>query len=107
MENSDLSEIPTELIRKTIRKIIEAKLKTKNYDVFVSSASKEGENNFCGVVYRVSFNKSDDTSSSSKMIIKVAPQNITRRTQFRSRVMFLQEIYIYNEVNLYFHSKFY
>ncbi|XP_031627330.1 uncharacterized protein LOC116343427 [Contarinia nasturtii] len=98
MEKSDLSQIPTQLIRDTICELIEAKLNTKNYEVTVSSASKEGENNFVGVVYRVSFNKTDDTNSSSKLIVKVAPQNVTRRTQFRSRNLFLQEIYMYNEV---------
>lgn len=52
MAESNLSEIPCELVREAISELIENKLKSKKFDIFVSSASKEGENNFCGVVYR-------------------------------------------------------
>lgn len=98
----DLSEIPGEPVRQAIRETIENQLKSKNFRLKVSSASKEGENNFLGVVYRVSFNAVDvsENSANPSLIVKVAPQNETRRTQFHSREMFLQEIFMYNEVRM-------
>ena len=97
----DFSEIPGEPVHQAIREIIENQIKSKNYTVNVSSASKEGENNFLGVIYRVSFNAVDvsENSTNSSLIVKVAPQNETRRTQFHSREMFLQEIFMYDEVS--------
>lgn len=96
----DLSEIPGESVHKAIYEVIENNLQSKKFKLTVSSASKAGENNFLGVVYRVSFNRADDSVNGSKssIIVKVAPQNETQRTQFRSRDMFLQEIFLYNEV---------
>lgn len=102
MLETDLSELPSDIIRTTLLEIVENQLNSKNYKINVSSASKAGENNFIGVVYRVSFNKDDETdndnNSISKLILKVAPQNSARRTQFLSRIFFLREIYLYNEV---------
>ena len=72
-------------------------------EITVSSASKGGENNFCGIIYRVSFNGEDKTSDGNdknfSLIVKLAPQNMGRRIQFHSREMFLQEIFIYREVS--------
>lgn len=101
MVESNLSEIPGESVHQAIREIIENQLKSKNYSLNVSSASKEGENNFLGVIYRVSFNAVDVSGNTTKssMIVKVAPQNETRRKHFHSREMFLQEIFVYNEVS--------
>lgn len=101
MVESNLTEIPGEPVHQAIREIIESQLKSKNYIVNVSSASKEGESNFLGVVYRVSFSTVDESENimKSSMIVKVAPQGETRRTQFHSREMFLQEIFMYNEVS--------
>lgn len=98
----DLSEIPGEPVRQAIRETIENQLKSKNFRLKVSSASKEGENNFLGVVFRVSFNAVDvsENSANPSLIVKVAPQNETRRTHFHSRKMFLQEIFMYNEVRM-------
>ncbi|XP_055297452.1 uncharacterized protein LOC129565999 isoform X2 [Sitodiplosis mosellana] len=100
----DLSGIPGGQVRKEIRETIENQLQSQNYRVTVTAASKEGENNFVGVVYRVSFNAVDESENNTKssMIVKVAPQNETRRTQFHLRERFLQEIFMYNEVLSYF-----
>lgn len=98
----EFSDIPSEVIRATLCKTIETKLKSKNYKINVSSASKAGENNFIGIIYRVSFNKEDETENGevpiSKLILKVAPQNLARRHQFFSRPAFLREIYVYEKV---------
>lgn len=98
MCESNLSEIPTALIRTTLCEIIEKRLKSKNYKIDVSSASTAGESNFIGIVHRVAFNK-DGEDKQEKLILKVAPQNVARRTQFNSRPLFLQEIYMYDKVN--------
>lgn len=96
---SDLSEIPSEIVRTALCETIEAKLKSKNYQITISSASQAGESNFIGIVYRVSFGK-DGENKYEKLILKIAPQNVDRREQFNSRLLFLQEINAYNEVNL-------
>ncbi|XP_031627329.1 uncharacterized protein LOC116343426 [Contarinia nasturtii] len=106
MVESELSEISSELIRTTVRETVENELKSNNYKINVSSASQSGDNNFIGVVYRVSFCKEkkieNGVNSISKLILKVAPQNVARREQFMSRPCFLREIYLYNEVLPYF-----
>lgn len=100
---SGLSELPTDVIRTALAETIENKLKSKKYNVTVTSASKAGENNFIGVVYRVVFSKEDaienEKNPTYKLILKVAPQNVARRAQFFSRNCFLREIYMYDEVN--------
>lgn len=101
MVEIDLSELPSDVIRSTLCETIESQLKSNKYKISISSASKAGENNFIGVVYRVSFNKDDETidkNSISKLILKVSPQSVARRNQFQSRKFFLREIYMYNEV---------
>lgn len=100
MAEMNLSELPSDLIRTAICETIENKLKTKNYTVSINSASKAGENNFIGVLYRVSFSKVDGTDNEKyNLILKVAPQHSVRRTEFGSRLCFLREIYMYDEVN--------
>lgn len=100
MAEMDLSELPSDVIRTAVCETIEKKLETKKYAISIRSASKEGENNFIGVVYRVSFSKDDGTDDEKyNLILKVAPQHPIRRSEFRSRFCFLREIYMYNEVN--------
>lgn len=98
MVQLDLSEIPSDVIRSALYETIENKVKSKNYQINMSSASKVGETNFIGIVYRVSFKKEGDEND-NKLILKVAPQNSARRIQFHSRPLFLREIRMYNEVN--------
>lgn len=102
MVTLELSDIPSEVIRTTLCEAIAAKLKSKKYKIAVSSASKAGENNFIGIIYRVSFNKEDDgengKTSISKLILKVAPLNLARREQFFARPAFLREIFTYEKV---------
>ncbi|XP_031627328.1 uncharacterized protein LOC116343425 [Contarinia nasturtii] len=101
MAESCLSEIPTDLVRSVLCETIEKKLKSKKYKMTVSSASKAGESNFIGIVYRVTFNKEGENSS-EKLILKVAPQNAARREQFNSHELFLQEIQAYNVILPFF-----
>lgn len=99
MTESNLSELPSDVIRSALCETVENHLKSKKYKIHVGSASQAGENNFIGIVYRVSFSKQDEpTSKPSKLILKVAPQNAARRAQFQSRSLFLREIYMYDEV---------
>lgn len=103
MVASDFSEISSEVIRTMLTETIEDELKTKTFKINVCSASQAGENNFIGVIYRVSFSKDDEgekgTNPISQLILKVAPQNLARRAQFFSRPCFLREIFVYNEVS--------
>lgn len=89
--------IPNNVIRAALCEIIETKLKSKNYKLAVSSASKIGEGNFVGIVNRVSFSKNGENEE--KLILKVTPHNEIHRKQFNSRALFLHEIYVYNQVN--------
>lgn len=105
MMESNLSELPSEEIRSAVRSTVEQILGTKNYTISLTSASQSGDNNFIGIVYRVLFNKVTDENENkipSKLILKVAPQNISRRMQFVSRPCFLREIYMYETVLPYF-----
>ncbi|XP_055298661.1 uncharacterized protein LOC129566598 [Sitodiplosis mosellana] len=107
MVESGLSEIPSELIHTTVKEFVEHQLNSKQYTIKCSSASQSGENNFIGIVYRVTFGKDDKTENGttnqgSKLILKVSPQNLARREQFISRPCFLREIYMYNEVLPFF-----
>lgn len=101
---SDLSDLPAEVIRTALKETVEEKLKSKKYKISVSSASTAGENNFVGIVYRVSFCKEDNNENEknppSKLILKVAPQNEARRAQFFSHACFMREIYMYDEVKI-------
>lgn len=94
-EIEDLSEISSEIIRAALVETIENHLKTNKFEVNVSSASKVGENNFTGIIYRVSFSNDKKTS---QLILKVAPQSIIRRTQFLARPAFVREIFTYDTV---------
>lgn len=99
MTDSNLSEIPNGAIRAALVEFIEEKLTSKTHKIVVSSASKAGESNFIGIVYRVSYCKQNETDT-SKLILKIAPQNEARRNQFQSRQLFLQEIFTYDTVRM-------
>lgn len=108
MVDSGLSELPSDVIRNGLNDVFLEKLQTENFKVRVESGSKSGDN-FIGVVYRVTGEKilRDDADESEKgastnklrLILKVAPQSLSRRERFFSRPCFLREIFIYNEVN--------
>lgn len=93
------SEVPSETIRAALHKTVENHLNFRKYEVEVKFASKAGENNFVGVVYRVSLSGEENGNKRiHKLILKVAPQNIARREKWYARSAFLREIYMYNKV---------
>ncbi|XP_055296842.1 uncharacterized protein LOC129565714 [Sitodiplosis mosellana] len=96
MAESDLLEIPSNVIRAALRETIEKKIKSKNHKIFINSASQAGENNFSGILYRVSFNK-DGEDKHEQLILKIAPHNAARRVFGLQEFVFLREIYMYNE----------
>lgn len=55
MAELQLSKLPPDVIRTKLCKTIEKILNSNNYKIAINSASKEGENNFAGEIYRVSF----------------------------------------------------
>lgn len=110
MVDSGLSKLPSDVIRRGLNELFSEKLQTNNFKICVESGSKSGDN-FIGVVYRVIGEKilRDDADESEvkvngasanqlKLILKVAPQSLSRRERFFSRPCFLREIFIYNEV---------
>lgn len=78
MVESEVCEIPSELIRSVLRETVETKLNSKKCKIEISSASKAGTNNFVGIVYRASFCKEGENEKEEnpihKMIVKVAKQ---------------------------------
>lgn len=106
MSHSDLSVLPNEEIRSALREIVEAQLNSTKYKICVRTASQIGENNFVGLVYRVSFcleNEDENGENVSKLILKVAPQGEQRRNGggISIRTFFLREIHMYNVVNIF------
>lgn len=102
MVESALSEISSHLVRKALLETIEGQLQSKNFRIKVTSASKAGENNFIGIIHRATFTKLDEDGNESgpatNLILKVAPQNLLRRSQFVVRPAFEREIYSYEKV---------
>lgn len=105
VEMVQVVEIPSDLVRTVLCQIVESKLKTKEYKINVNLATKDGENNFVGVVYRVTYCRSvanpleNETNTVHSLIVKVAPQHLARRKRFHSRPGFLREMYMLNKVN--------
>lgn len=104
MARTDVSEIPSEVIRTALHETVETKLKSKKCQIELSLASQAGSNNFIGIVYRASFCREQDeneneTNSMHQMIVKVAPQHVVRRDLFITRPTFLREIYMYETVS--------
>lgn len=99
MTDSALAEIPSDLIRSAVLETIEHQLNSKDFRIEVTSASKAGENNFIGIIYRISFTQLNDKNSTKNVILKIAPQNVLRRSQFVVRPAFVREIYTYEKVN--------
>lgn len=103
MLEGDYSEIPSETIR-ALHETVENELKTKNYRIVISLASKAGTNNFMGTIFRATYCKQgkvdQEKNPELKMIVKVAPTSVARREQFTARQSFLQEMYMYGTVSV-------
>lgn len=110
MVDSALTEISSHLVRKAVLETIEQQLQTKNFKVKVTSASKAGENNFIGIIHRITFWKADEdeieNGPAASLILKVAPQNLLRRSQFVVRPAFEREIYSYEKVRIRLNTLF-
>lgn len=109
MVDSALSDISSHLVRKALLETIEERLQSKNFKIKVTSASKAGENNFIGIIHRVTFTKLDEDGNengpATNIILKVAPQNLLRRSQFVVRPAFEREIYSYEKVVSVYHGQ--
>lgn len=97
-------DIPSEIVRKAICETIKDQLNSKYYDLDVSLASSDGDNNFIGILYRISFRKREKNAIENtknfthKSIVKIAPQNLIRRARYFTRPAFVREIYMYENV---------
>lgn len=103
MTESNLSVVPSEVVRSAVCRTVEKILQSNEFTISVTSASESGDNNFMGIVYRVLFNKITDKNDKnpSKLVLKVAPQHPARRMQFFSNACFVREIYMYEKVNYF------
>lgn len=99
-----MQNLQSETIRSTLRETIEKTLDSKLYTFNIDLAEKIGENNFIGIIYRVSFNAVDESNNLkgpiNYLILKVAPQDLNYRNEWFVRPCFLREVYMYNEVRL-------
>lgn len=97
------ADLPSEIVMSVLRENIERILHTKTYKFDVGLLAQLGENNFIGLIYRVSFTALDNNKqvkgSIHNLIVKVGPQNIEYRDAWFVRPCFLREIYMYREVN--------
>lgn len=101
----DLFELPTEAIRSLLCEIVQNQLNSRNFQLNVSSASENGETNFIGILYRISFSKADidesgEGKNAQKLILKVAPQDMEHRQRRFTRPTFMREIHMYDKVSL-------
>lgn len=102
-ENTDFSDSLSEIVRSAVFETIDEQLNTKHYQIDVSSATKKGDFNFTGIIYRATFKReheceNGESTEPSSVILKVAPQNESRRIQFSVRELFKNEIYTYDKV---------
>lgn len=81
MAQTDLSEITSEIIRKALFETIENKLNSKNYQIDLSFASKAGENNFIGIIYRVAFYEKEESSKEGERVEKAEDRNVGEREE--------------------------
>lgn len=105
MNNPEAAVLSNKLIRAALNEAIKARIKTSDYELTIESASKKGDN-FMGIVYRVTCHKSsaqrvaeNAANTNLRLIVKVAPESEQRREAFFSRLCFLREIYLFNEVS--------
>ncbi|XP_037028754.1 uncharacterized protein LOC119068987 [Bradysia coprophila] len=97
-----LSKITNGIIRSALLETVETKLQSKLHQIDINCVSECGENNFIGIIHRVSFSKEKSTENrfetAENLILKIAPQNVTCRYMFNSRQLFLREIHMYDTV---------
>lgn len=98
MNSSDLTIIPSDIIRQKIVNFFVEKFKTKNIKISVEPGVKHGDN-FIGIVYRVS-GTNEENNEREKVFVKIAPTNPDRRKLVSCRGAFIREIFAYNEVKL-------
>ncbi|XP_055296755.1 uncharacterized protein LOC129565669 [Sitodiplosis mosellana] len=91
-----LMEVLSDAIREALFEVIEDLLKTENFKVNIEPGSKKGDN-FIGIVYRIIFSTADKKRS-SKLFLKIAPENEEHREKVLAHRFFLREIYVHNEV---------
>lgn len=99
MSNIELSDISSELVRSALRETIETLTNSTNDRVKI--VSKIITDNGAAIVCRISFtttHEDNNSTSSSSLILKVTPQNSTRRMLMSTRASFLREIFMYVEV---------
>lgn len=98
--NTDDIEITNE-VREGVSEVLQKQLNSTDIEISYELGSKKGDN-YVGIVYgatgKIKNNNNNEKLSEVKLIVKVSPQNPTRREQFHSRTCFIREIKMYDEV---------
>lgn len=98
----DFFDFPRERIQSRLWETIERILNSNNNKMNVSLATKFGENNFIGIIYRISLvdetMNMNDQKSTYNLIAKIAPYDLEHRNIWCPRPCFIREIYMYDEV---------
>lgn len=102
MVTTDLSVIPNEKVRQAVLDVFAEKLNSTDFTIKIENGASSGDN-FIGIVYRVvatrnKSDKNDNGVNEKSCFLKVAPLSEARRERFFSRLSFLREILVYNEV---------
>ncbi|KAG5677969.1 hypothetical protein PVAND_007681 [Polypedilum vanderplanki] len=94
-DNDKIVKLPNELYEKTLREIIydELKLNNNEYEIKYSEGSSKGDN-YNGIVYRVQVIKDNEIKLS--LIVKLPPDNPSRREEFLVHKSFIQEADFYD-----------
>lgn len=83
-------------VKKALFEVVGDLLQTDTFKVRIEQGSRKGDN-FIGIVYRIIFCTADEKET-SKLFLKIAPCDESKRKQFQVRKCFLREIYIYEKV---------
>lgn len=100
MSSIEFSEISNELIRSEVHEAIKTLTKSADDQIKITSVSKINSDNPSCNIYRISFttNAEANAPTSSSLILKMAPENLTRRFLSYTRPCLLREIFSYDEV---------
>lgn len=102
MSSDNLSILSSELAREKLKSVLQSKLRSDDIEILFEEGS-QNKDNYSGIVHRVTAINNKPTELNDlkelKIIVKIAPTNDERRAMFYSRPLFLQEMFVYNEVS--------
>lgn len=89
------TELPNKVYENAIKDFVRSRLGHEDYELKIGAGSKKGDNAL-GIIYRVEvFSKGVKKIS---LILKVSPQNLSRRREFLTHEIFNRESEFYDEI---------